>query len=125
MIAQDGCIISPEKLREAVTLVSNNRHISLKRLASALGCAITTAHRYRSAALAAVRPAPTDPANPADLARADRLLSPDELRQKYSTDRDAGEHPQHLRWMWREAVIDDKTLRGYWDWCATQIEEEE
>lgn len=55
---------------------------------------------------------------PPELARADRLLSPEELREKYVT-----EHPCYQRWMWREAVVDDLTLRGYWSWTAAQIEE--
>lgn len=56
-----------------------------------------------------------------NLARADRLLAPDELSEKY----DGTEHPQHVRWMWREAVVNDATLRGYWDWVSAQLEEEE
>jgi hypothetical protein len=57
---------------------------------------------------------------PPELARADQLLTAEELRQKYET-----EHPQHLRWMWRQAVVDDKTIRSYWDWVQAQLEEEE
>jgi hypothetical protein len=74
-------------------------------------------------------PAPLVPVNGgpyrADLARADRLLSADELRDKYTTAKDCGEHPQYRRFDWRHEVNSDSTVRGYWDWVAAQLEEEE
>jgi hypothetical protein len=56
---------------------------------------------------------------PPELARADRLLSADELRQKYRN-----EHPQYLIAHWQHEVEGGYTLRGYWDWVQAQIEEE-
>jgi len=29
-----------------------------------------------------------------------------------------GEHPDYPRAMWREAVADESTLLGYWQWVA-------
>lgn len=60
-----------------------------------------------------------------ELARADRLLSADELREKYSTACNNGEHPRYLRVDWRDAVANDTTLVGYWQWVEDQIEQEE
>ena len=60
-----------------------------------------------------------------ELARADHLLSADELREKYSTQFSNGEHPRHLRVEWRDAVANDNTLLGYWQWVEAQIEQEE
>jgi hypothetical protein len=62
---------------------------------------------------------------PPELARADRLLSAEELEQKYSTERDNGEHPQYLRADWRHEVANCDTLRGYWQWVEAQIEQED
>lgn len=47
----------------------------------------------------------------------DEGLTPEELRTRYGTD-----HPDHPRFKWREDVVDDVTIRGYWDWVAAQIE---
>lgn len=62
---------------------------------------------------------------PPELARADHLLSAEELFQKYATERDNGEHPRHLRRDWRHDVAEDNTLLGYWQWVVSQIEEED
>jgi hypothetical protein len=59
----------------------------------------------------------------AELARSDRLLTADELQEKYSTERDNGEHPQYLRRDWRHEVAEGDTLRGYWQWVEAQIEQ--
>lgn len=53
----------------------------------------------------------------------DRDLSPEQLDDKYNPDGD-GQHPTHTRRWWREAVANDETLQGYWQWVANQIEEE-
>lgn len=71
----------------------------------------------------------TTPNYPEHLARADRLLTADELRQKYYDPSGAwdseGEHPMHGKWDWLQQVAQRSTLRGYWDWVQAQIEEEE
>jgi hypothetical protein len=59
-----------------------------------------------------------------ELARADYLLTASELREKYSTERDNGEHPQYLRRDWRHEVAEGDTLRGYWDWVEAQLEQD-
>lgn len=61
----------------------------------------------------------------AELARADHLLSADELREKYSTPNSGGEHPRYLRKHWKADVEIDSTLRGYWDWVQAQLEQEQ
>jgi hypothetical protein len=61
---------------------------------------------------------------PADLARFDGLLSPDELRTKYGTANGGGEHPRYLRKHWKAEVEIDSTIRGYWDWVAARIEQD-
>lgn len=61
---------------------------------------------------------------PEHLARADRLLTADELRIKYQGPGD-GEHPTHPRSEWRQEVMCEATLRGYWDWVQAQCEEED
>jgi hypothetical protein len=64
---------------------------------------------------------------PPELARDDRLLTADELRQKYTTpsnDERDGEHPRYSAWDWRQAVAQRITIRGYWDWVEAQIDEE-
>lgn len=59
-----------------------------------------------------------------ELARADRLLSAEELDDKYNPDGN-GEHPRFQRADWRAAVANDETLVGYWQWVEYQIEQEE
>lgn len=64
---------------------------------------------------------------PPELARADYLLTADELRQKYfaPADRsgDEGAHPRFTQWDWVQEVAQRSTRRGYWDWVEAQIEQ--
>ena len=53
----------------------------------------------------------------------DRELSSGELDDKYNLEGD-GEHPVFTRGNWREQVSQHATLRGYWDWVASMIEQE-
>lgn len=46
----------------------------------------------------------------------------DQLREKY---REWDEHPKHLVDDWSYEVDGDYTRLGYWDWVASQIEQEE
>ncbi len=55
----------------------------------------------------------------------DRQMSPNQLREKYCDDFDGGEHPAHTWWDWYQQVAQRSTRRGYWDWVAAQLEEEE
>jgi hypothetical protein len=59
---------------------------------------------------------------PPSLARADHLLTADELRTKYTTERDGGEHPQYSHHDWHQEVASRSTVRGYWDWVEAQLE---
>lgn len=43
-----------------------------------------------------------------------------QLDDKYNPDGD-GEHPVISRAEWREAVAQQYTVSGYWDWCAHEI----
>lgn len=56
---------------------------------------------------------------PPELARADRLLSAEELSAKYNPE---GEHPSYSRASWRECVAVRGTLSDYWSWVVEQIE---
>jgi hypothetical protein len=47
----------------------------------------------------------------------DSELTPSELDEKYNP-AGGGEHPDHTRSEWREAVAQDLTLSGYWEWVA-------
>jgi hypothetical protein len=49
--------------------------------------------------------------------KADSLLSPEQLDNKYNPNGD-GEHPEYLRSMWREAVVQEQTYDGYWSWVS-------
>lgn len=60
----------------------------------------------------------------AELARADRLLTGEELREKYSGHMHGGEHPQFLKEGWKHEVEGDYTLLGYWDWVMHRCEED-
>jgi hypothetical protein len=51
----------------------------------------------------------------------DVLLTAKQLDDKYNPD-GGGEHPIHIRDLWREAVLGGVTLLGYWDWVEYQIE---
>lgn len=59
-----------------------------------------------------------------DLARADRLLTAEELDAKYNRNGN-GEHPRYLRCDWRHEVSENNTLRGYWQWVEAQLEQDE
>ncbi len=67
-------------------------------------------------------------AHPDHLARADRLLAPEELRQKYYNPDDRsggeGEHPMYTKWDWTQKVAQGSTLLGYWEWVEEKLEEE-
>ena len=52
----------------------------------------------------------------------ERFLTAEQLDDIYNPDGD-GEHPTYTRGMWRQAVSQKETLRGYWDWVVAQIEE--
>lgn len=41
----------------------------------------------------------------------------EELDAEFNEDGD-GEHPEYTRAMWREAVADESTLFGYWEWVS-------
>jgi len=62
---------------------------------------------------------------PAGLARDDHLLSADELRVKYGTDRDRNQHPRYTVLAWSQDTVEGNTKRGYWDWVAAQLEQEQ
>lgn len=57
---------------------------------------------------------------PPELARADRLLTAEELRQKYES-----EHSRFLRSHWEADVKTNPTCESYWDWVEAQLEDEE
>jgi hypothetical protein len=54
------------------------------------------------------------------LLRADLGASGDTLDSIYNPEGD-GEHPVISRAMWREAVVLQDTISGYWDWTAHRI----
>lgn len=56
---------------------------------------------------------------------ADKGLDADELSEKYDKVGEWGEHPEHTLSDWKFAVINEDTRRGYWDWVACLIEEED
>lgn len=53
----------------------------------------------------------------------DQGLTAEQLDSKYNPD-GGGEHPKHTREDWRNAVANDDTILGYWDWLEEQIQEE-
>jgi hypothetical protein len=55
---------------------------------------------------------------------ADKALTADQLSQKYNADLGEGRHPLFGEVDWTYAVLNHQTLRGYWDWVQSQIEEE-
>ena len=61
---------------------------------------------------------------PRELARADYLLTADELAEKYGHTGHGGEHPRFPQWEWRQEVAAENTLRSYWQWVEAQLEEE-
>lgn len=54
----------------------------------------------------------------------DKRLSADELDSKYNPLGD-GEHPLFPRFMWREAVLNQDTICGYWEWLVNTIKQTE
>lgn len=67
-------------------------------------------------------PSPSQPSREAIL-REDRQLSAEQLDAKYNLDGD-GRHPIFGEQAWMQEVMDRFSLRGYWDWVVSQIEEE-
>lgn len=51
-------------------------------------------------------------------------LTADQLDDKYNPN-GGGEHPKHTRSEWVGDVQIGITLRGYWDWVASTIEQED
>ena len=60
----------------------------------------------------------------AELARADRLLTAEELCEKYDPEDKRLDHPQYHWWDWYQQVAQGVTREGYWTWVATKCEEE-
>lgn len=54
----------------------------------------------------------------------DRDLYSDQLDDKYNPEGD-GEHPAFTRRDWRDAVANEDTVTGYWDWVYYKIGEDE
>ncbi|VVP30160.1 hypothetical protein [Pseudomonas fluorescens] len=48
---------------------------------------------------------------------ADDEMTPAQLDEKYNA-AGGGEHPVYTRSDWREAVAQEYTLSGYWEWVA-------
>lgn len=48
----------------------------------------------------------------------------DKLEQEFSPSGE-GIHPFYWREDWRQAVADEDTLLGYWEWVAQMLREEE
>lgn len=67
--------------------------------------------------------------NAADLAAeefehgADTELSAEQLDDKYNPNGD-GEHPVHTRGAWVDEAFNHHTLRGYWDWVGSELEQD-
>jgi hypothetical protein len=49
-------------------------------------------------------------------------LTASQLEDKYNPEGD-GEHPIYTRDVWRQAVADEETISGYWDWLVYRITE--
>ena len=55
----------------------------------------------------------------------DAALSAEELADKYAgEDGSWGQHPIFRRQEWREELANDDTLRGYWAWVVSKLNEE-
>ena len=52
--------------------------------------------------------------------RDDEGLNAEQLKVKYDQSGD-GEHPYYFRHRWRNAVLSEATLLGYWEWVARSI----
>lgn len=50
-------------------------------------------------------------------------LTAEQLDAKYNPNGD-GEHPKHTRGEWVGEVFALSTLRGYWDWVVSEIEQD-
>lgn len=59
--------------------------------------------------------------NPVPLWKIDQWLSAEDLDNKYNPEGD-GEHPTFPRSHWREAVANEGTVSGYWQWCKHMLE---
>lgn len=55
------------------------------------------------------------------LVSVDKELPADALDGKYNPEGD-GEHPDHSRHTWRQAVGNEETLLGYWEWVSHQLQ---
>lgn len=55
--------------------------------------------------------------------RPDYVLSAEQLDYKYNP-AGGGQHPRFTRWDWKQEVASESTLRGYWEWVASKLEEE-
>lgn len=57
----------------------------------------------------------------------DRDLGRLELENKYQGDHAQGwgHHPVHSRTIWRNAVADNDTVSGYWDWVYQMLQNED
>ena len=51
-------------------------------------------------------------------------LTEEQLDHKYNLDGD-GQHPGYTRWDWRQAVAQQSTVVGYWDWVEYQLDMEQ
>lgn len=55
----------------------------------------------------------------------DAGLTAEQLQGKYARlDGSWGEHPRFTRGGWTSEVVNEETQRGYWDWVAAHIEQE-
>lgn len=56
------------------------------------------------------------------LARADHLLTAEELRAKYSNKENGFEHTRFLKQFWKAEVAAGNTLCGYWEYVEATVE---
>lgn len=61
--------------------------------------------------------------NTQDILSQDKNLTAEQLDNKYNPDGD-GEHPHVTRFSWMEAVMNQDTLVGYWEWVKWVIHTE-
>lgn len=52
----------------------------------------------------------------------DLELDAGELQNKYADDHSWGHHPVFTRESWREAVANEETIQGYWEWVSSQMQ---
>lgn len=60
-------------------------------------------------------------AEPEYVEELDYGLNAEQLDCKYNPD-GGGEHPRNTRKDWREAVANEDTISGYWEWIVSKIE---